>query len=131
MKRIFELTSLVAVALLIHLAVSSFDRMNGFMRGPLNPYVFFTDDVRSSLEKASNKAITGDLSVKDARDLLRRYDVRRCAVYEGSVCWMIPYLSSRAKSVEYIYSPGKPSAFLENKDEYQLLGNGWYWRQIR
>lgn len=130
MKNKFDYISLVAVALLIHTAVSCFDRMDGFMRGPLNPYAFFTDDVRSALEEASNKALKGDLSAEEARDLLRRYDVRRCVVYRGSVCWMIPYMS-RPKSVEYIYSPGNPSAYLENKDEYQFLGNSWYWRQIR
>ncbi len=130
MKRLFEYTSLVAVAMLIHSIVSSFDRMDGFIRGPLNPYAFFTDDVRCSLEQASKKVIKGDLSTEDARSLLRKYDVRRCSVYDGTVCWMIPYLS-RAKSVEYIYSPGKPSAHLECEEGYKSLGNGWYWRQIR
>ena len=132
MKKIFDYISLAAVILLMRGVIQNFELKAGYLYGPLNPYVFFTDDMRCSLEHASSKVVRGDFSADDARNLLRKYGTCRCSVYKGTIGWMIPYrYHSRAFSVEYRYSPGKPSSFLENSDEYQCLGNGWYWRAIR
>ena len=127
-----EFASLLAVMLLVCFHVSGFDRMDGFMRGPLNPYAFFTDEVRCALEQASAKVVKGDLSAEDAKTLLGKWDVRRCVVGKGTVGWTIAYYSI-AKSVEYVYSPGKPfpGANSLDEDEYRPLGNNWYWRRIR
>jgi len=132
MKKIFDYISLAAVILLMHGVIQNFELKAGYLHGPLNPYVFFTDDVRSSLEQASSKVVKGDFSAEDARDLLRKYGVCRCYVYKGDICWTIPYFyHNMAFSVDYIYSPGESKAPLERNDEIQSLGNGWYWGKNR
>ena len=132
MKKIFDYISLAAVILLMHDQVRSFELKTGYLRGPLNPYVFFTDDVRCSLEQASSKVVKGNFSADDARDLLRKYGVCRCYVYKGDICWTIPYFyHNMAFSVDYIYSLGDSKAPLERNEEIQSLGNGWYWGKNR
>ena len=126
MGKLCEFASLLAVMLLVCFHVSGFDRMDGFIRGPLNPYAFFTDEVRCALEQASNKAIKGELSAKEAKPLFEKWGVRRCIVDKGTVGWTIPYFSI-AQSVEYVYSPGR----FCSGDEYKPLGNNWYWRRLR
>ena len=126
MIRMWSFISFVAVILLVCHHVGGFDRMDLFMRGPLNPYVHFTDELRCALEQVSDKALKGDLSAEEAKTLLEKWDVRRCIVDKGTVGWTIPYFGI-GKSVEYLYSPRKPCP----SDEYQPLGNNWYWRKIR
>lgn len=125
MGKLCEFASLLAVILLVYVHVSGFDRMDGFIRGPLNPYAFFTDEVRCAFEQASAKAVKGDLSVKEAKTFLEKWNVRSCGVEGGTVVWTIAY--SAIHNVEYVYSPGRPCS----GDDYQPLWNNWYWRRLR
>ncbi len=125
MGKLCEFASLLAVILLVYVHVSGFDRMDGFIRGPLNPYAFFTDEVRCALEQASNKAIKGELSAEEAKALLEKWNIRRCYVEGRTAAWTIAY--SPIHYVEYVYSPGRPCS----GDEYKPLWNNWYWRRFR
>ena len=120
MGKLCEFASLLAVMLLVCFHVSGFDRMDGFIRGPLNPYAFFTDEVRCALEQASDKAIKGELSTKEAKIFLEKWNVCRCYVEGGTVSWTIAY--SAVNTVVYVYSPGRPCS-----SDYQPLWNNWYW----
>ena len=131
MNNPFAYVSLVAVILLAYVQVSGFDRIDDCIRGPLNPYAFFTDELRLKLEKASENALKDNLSVAEAMELLEKFDVRRCTVGRSNVVWTIAYFSS-AKSVEYVYSPTEPYPSNDHAcKDYEQLWNGWYWRRIR
>ena len=132
MRKVCEYVSLVAVVLLVYYEVSYFNLRKSYMDGPLNPYVFFTDDVRLALEKASEDAREGKLTKEDAKALLRKHNVRCCHLDKGVVYWTISYCCL-AVSVKYIYSPGKPypdSSSLSAAD-VQRIGDNWYWEIIR
>ena len=132
MRKACEYVSLVAVILLVYYEVSYFNLRKSYMNGPLNPYVFFTDDVRLALEKASEDAREGRLTKEDAKTLLRKYNVRRCHLDKGIVYWTISY-NCLAVSVFYIYSPGKPypDSGSSRGADAQCIGNDWYWEIIR
>ncbi len=65
----FEYISLVAVALLVLETVRLFNLHGSYAKGPLNPYAFFTDETRLTLEATSEKAQKGELSEADAKEL--------------------------------------------------------------
>ena len=133
MDRTFDVASLLAVILMVCVQLWYFNLWDSYTKGPLNPYVYFTDGIRVSLEKASDKALNGELSDDEARELLKRYDVRRCEIYDGAVGWEIPY-AVMPFSVEYIYSPDKPCPAKGGGYSYSIprsIGNDWYWRRLR
>ena len=132
MKKVCECVSLAVVILLVFHEVSYFRLRNSYVKGPMNPYVFFTDDVRLALEKASEDARAGRLSKEDAKVLLEKYDVRCCQLYKGAVRWTIPY-RCLPLSVIYTYSPGKPYPDSGPSCEtgIQYIGNDWYWELVR
>lgn len=131
MKKFLDYISLLAVILLVAWKVSDFRRVGSFVEGPINPYVFFSDEVRLALEKASAKVLNGELSNEEARWLLEKYDVRRCEIHNGTVWWTIPYFGLPF-AVHYIYSFDKPypDAGME-KLGWRPLWNNWYWVKAR
>lgn len=133
MRVILNISSLATVVLYVLLTVEVVNRFEMFLAGPLNPYVFFTDEVRLSLEKASERVLKGEYSASEAKELLEKYDVRECVVSDGVVRWRIPYLYIPALSVDYVYSPNRPfpKGDWPGADRCRSLGNNWYWWRIR
>ena len=131
MDKVLKWFSFFAVLSLVVARVSHFRQIGSFVEGPMNPYVFFTDEVRLALEKASSKALKGELTDEDARELLEKYDVRRCTIDDGAVLWTIPY-HCLPMSVEYIYTFDHPysDSQVHELDCRPLWGN-WYWRKLR
>ena len=126
MKNFFDYFSLVAVGLFVFGQLYFFNLYGSYAKGPLNPYAFFTDDVRLALENASAKVRNGELTEEDARDLSEKYDVRRCIPYDdGDVLWEIPFCS--INSVEYVYSPKGTYDPSFKVIKVVPLGNNWYW----
>ena len=70
MRVILNISSLATVVLYVLLTVEVVNRFEMFLAGPLNPYVFFTDEVRLSLEKASERVLKGEYSASEAKELL-------------------------------------------------------------
>ena len=133
MRVILNISSLATVVLYVLFNVEASNKCERFLTGPLNPYVFFTDEVRLSLEKASERVLKGEYSASEAKELLEKYDVRECVVSDGVVRWRIPYLYGTAFSVDYVYSPNRPfpKGDWPGADRCRPLGNNWYWWRIR
>ena len=133
MRVILNISSLATVVLYVLLNIEDLSKCERFLAGPLNPYVFFTDEVRLSLEKASERVLKGEYSAAEAKELLEKYDVRECVVSDGVVRWRIPYVYIPALSVDYVYSPNRPfpKGDWPGKDRCRPLGNNWYWWRIR
>ncbi len=133
MRVVLNISSLATVVLCVLLNVVQFNKCEMFLAGPLNPYVFFTDEVRLSLEKASERVLKGEYSAAEAKELLEKFDVRECIVSDGVVKWRIPYFYTTALSVDYVYSPNRPfpKGDWPGKDRCRSLGNNWYWWRIR
>lgn len=124
----FEYVSLIAVALLVLETVRLFNLNGSYAKGPLNPYAFFTDETRLALETASEKALKGELSEADAKELTEKYNVRHCIVFKDKrVLWQIPFCPI-CNYVAYVYSPAQPYDPLFHTDS---LGHGWYWWRWR
>ena len=133
MRVILKISCLATVVLYVLLRVEVVNRFGMFLAGPMNPYVFFTDEVRLSLEKASERVLKGEYSAAEAKELLEKYDVRECIVSDGVVRWRIPYLYIPAFSVDYVYSPNCPfpKGDWPGEDRCRPLGNNWYWWRFR
>ena len=133
MKIRYEHISLVTVGLLALWEVCVFNHIDAAVRGPLNPYVFFTNEARLEFLEASKKVLNGDFSTEDAMALLKKYDVRACVRDGESVRWRIPYFIMPRWAVDYIYSPCKPFPDYDSPDkaDCQPLGGHWYWWRLR